>query len=282
MIICPIINMIGGSTGLQFFRPPLTDPIEGAFESKALLIYSNVFYRNWASVAFVGTVESRVINNTIIQPLNWVFRILQETTTQGFLSCSNNTFANNLIYMENDLTEVNIGPNTLPETFTLSNNLWFNESNDSWTPNLPVTDLNQIIQDPLLLNPQEADYLIDKDSPAVGAGLYFNDVLFDIEGMSFLNPPTIGAFEASEVSFIDEPELSFGSFYPIPASDHLCFDFGELEKSDYIISDINGNMVTQGKLENSCIELPELANGVYIFRFGLKHIYSQKIIIKKN
>jgi hypothetical protein len=273
---------IGGSTGLQFFRPPLPDPIVDASESKAILVYSNVFYRNWASVAFVGTIQSKVINNTIIQPLNWVFRILQETTNEGFLTCSDNTFANNIIYMESDLTEVNIGPNTAPETFYLTNNLWYNESNNSWSPNLPVTDINQIIQDPRLVNADNPDYLIAEDSPAIGAGLAFPEVLLDIDAKPFLDPPTIGAYEAGVVSSLFDQTKKQFTIYPNPTSDHLCIDMNEVENGEYTLHDLQGRLILAGKLTNNCFELTDLKTGIYILKFGPELIYHQKIIIEKK
>lgn len=98
---------LGGSTGLEFFRPPLSDPISDAFEAADLEVYSNVFIGSRAPIAYVGSVRVKVYNNTFYKPENWVIRILQENTTAGFLMCSNNDFKNNSIYLSNDLTEVN-------------------------------------------------------------------------------------------------------------------------------------------------------------------------------
>ena len=42
-----------------------------------------------------------MLNNTIVDPENWIFRILQETTTSGeheFLPCGDNLVQNNLVY----------------------------------------------------------------------------------------------------------------------------------------------------------------------------------------
>ena len=53
---------------------------------------------------------------------NWVFRILQETTESGFPGLFDNVFQNNLIILEHDLTEVNVGPDTDPQSFIIQNN----------------------------------------------------------------------------------------------------------------------------------------------------------------
>jgi len=211
---------LGGSTGLQYFRPPLPDPIVDAFEAADLEVYSNVFIGNHAPVAYVGSVRVKVYNNTFYHPENWVIRILQETTEPGFLACGDNEFKNNIVYLENDLTEVNIGPNTAPETFMFSNNLWFNESSDNWSPNLPVTDFNQVIDDPLFEDIIVEDFRIPSTSPAVGNGLILDGVTIDFDQFFFDQPPSIGAFEGSDITNQAHIELEndFIEVFPNPSS----------------------------------------------------------------
>lgn len=185
---------LGGSTGLEFFRPPLPSPIRNAFEAADLDVYSNVFIGSWAPVAFVGCVRVRVINNTIYQPVNWVLRILQETTEDGFLPCGQNLFQNNIIYLSPDLTEVNIGPNTDAASFIFTHNLWYNVASSSWAPNLPVIDPHEIRSDPGFVNSQGFDFHLSSSSPALRAGLKTNAPDSDFENIPFSDPPSIGAF----------------------------------------------------------------------------------------
>lgn len=186
---------IGGSTGLEFFRPALPDPIVNAFEAANIDVFSNLFVGSWSPIAYVGCINSAVRNNTFYKPQNWAMRILQETTVPGFLPCSNNEFSNNIVFLANDITEVNIGPNTLSATFEFSHNLWFNESNDLWSPVLPVTDVNQIIADPLFVDAIADNFALQEQSPAIAMGYPFNDPQVDFVLYSFSNPPSIGAFE---------------------------------------------------------------------------------------
>ncbi|MCB0600752.1 MAG: right-handed parallel beta-helix repeat-containing protein [Saprospiraceae bacterium] len=188
---------LGGSTGLEYFRPPLSNPIRDAFEAADLDVYSNVFVGTWSPIAYVGSIRVNVINNTIYHPENWVFRILQETTEPGFLACANNVFQNNLIVLEHDLTEVNVGPNTDPESFTISHNLWFNESTDNWSPTLPVNDPAQLTGDPLLFDPENGDFQPAPVSPVIGKGKSGNGPETDFLGKPFQDPPSIGAIEGS-------------------------------------------------------------------------------------
>ena len=192
---------IGGSTGFTYFRPPLSteDP---NVEARDIRVLANIMEGGTASVAFVGCGESVVANNTIVDPHNWIIRILQETTSSGeyeFLPCGDNTFENNLVYFDrSDLsTYVNVGPNTAPETFVFANNLWYAHDNPAAsTPNLPVAESDGIYgDDPLLTDPGSGDYRILGSSPAAGAGISPVLVEGDIRGVCYLTPPSIGAYE---------------------------------------------------------------------------------------
>ncbi len=223
---------LGGSTGLQFFRPDTAH-----FEAANLQVYSNIIVGSWAAIAYVGSVNVEVVNNTIYQPENWVIRILQETVDPDyFLECGDNTFRNNIIYLgENLSTETNIGPNTRPETFTFSNNLWYNYDNPNWTgPSIPVTDVNGIInQNPLFASPDTYDFHIPPNSPAASAGFAINALQVDFYGQGFANPPSIGAAEANPVSDILPPASQMTAFeiFPNPGGSRLTVQYSLASKS---------------------------------------------------
>ena len=63
----------------EFFRPPLSTT--GAnFEARNIRVVANVFVGGTVPIAFVGCVDCLAANNTIVDPENWILRILQETT----------------------------------------------------------------------------------------------------------------------------------------------------------------------------------------------------------
>ena len=78
---------IGGSTGREFFRPPLASVPEGErFEAQAISVSRCTFLGGGAPVAFVGVDGAEVSFNTIYHPERWVARILQETRTPDFIA----------------------------------------------------------------------------------------------------------------------------------------------------------------------------------------------------
>ena len=193
------VNM-GGSTGTTFFRPPLSTSSPN-FEARDIRVVANVIVESTASVAFVGCIDCLAANNTIVRPGNWIFRILQETTTGGgytFLEAQNGRFVNNVVFYDSSIgTPTNIGPNTMPSTFTFENNLWYQNGNPSQSqPSLPSTETGTVAgQNPGFANPGSGDYSIDSTSPAAGAGTSVPDALGDFTGKCWASPPSIGAFE---------------------------------------------------------------------------------------
>ncbi len=221
---------LGGSTGLAYFRPDTAH-----YEAANIQVYSNIIIGSWAAVAYVGSVNVEVVNNTIYLPENWVIRILQETVDpERFLECGDNSFINNIVYMNNGLsTETNIGPNTRPETFTFSHNLWYNQDNTSWNgPNIPVDDDHIILnEDPGFENPSEGNFSIAPTSPAAGSGLFTGAPQMDYLEANFGNPPSIGAIEANPVSSNYTPGVLIQGIavFPNPVSNSFMLDYQLLE-----------------------------------------------------
>lgn len=188
---------LGGSTGQAFFRPA-----NAAWEAAALKVYSNIFIGSEVPVAFVGCTRSEVVNNTIYKPGRWVIRILQENRdTVHFGKCSNNTFRNNIICIDDQVrTACSIGSGTAPESFTFSNNAWFHTANSAWPgPQLPVTEKGGLTgKDPLFTNAEKEDFTIAASSPARAAGFPVQHPEKDHTGKQFHPARPMGAFEIKQ------------------------------------------------------------------------------------
>jgi hypothetical protein len=167
---------IGGSTGFEFFRPPLAI-LTPNVEAGNIRVIANLFRGSDAPIAFVGSVNSLVANNTIVEPARWVLRILQETVSRGgytFLPCRSNQFINNLVYFNRSRisTPVNIGANTDAASFKFAHNLWyaFNQPGQS-QPTLPSPEINGVCGlNPLFTDAAGGNYTVATNSPALGKG----------------------------------------------------------------------------------------------------------------
>ena len=279
---------LGGSTGLQFFRP-----LDAPFESAELKVYSNVFMGSEAPIAYVGTINTEVVNNTIYLPTKWVMRILQETVdTSRFPPCGYNTFRNNIIYIDNHINvECNIGPNTAPETFTFSNNLWFHSEDGNWPgPDLPAPDEDNIIgEDPLFENSSSENFALLENSPAIGNGFDVSDPEIDFTGGAFLLPRSIGAHEGGEITGIENiipsKENQF-TVYPNPANELLTISFKvPIENGLLSLISITGENEIRKELVNIEIvetfklSIPADLHGVYILLLEGNGLQDSQVII---
>jgi hypothetical protein len=190
------VNM-GGSTGFDFFRPPLVTDAENA-EARRVRVVANVIRGSDTPWAFVGCVDCLSAHNTVIEPNIWLMRILQETNTQppySFAPARNGQVINNLfVFRRSQLrADVNVGGGTAPETFRFANNLWFARDNPGRSaPQLPVAETGGVVgQDPRIAE----DGAIPPGSPAAGRGLGGDWSPGDIAGRCWAVPPSIGAWE---------------------------------------------------------------------------------------
>jgi hypothetical protein len=196
------INM-GGSTGFEFFRPSLQMDAPNA-EARDIRVIANTIVGGETALAFVGCVDCLALNNTIVRPHHWLFRILQETVSeQGyeFLPSSNGVFANNLVVFDRgDIsTYVNIGGDTAPETFTFTTNLWYAADDPGQSDpsgDLPTPETGAIVgMEPQLVDLAGGDYHLTAGSPAAGSGTAFPALAADLEFVCYADPPSRGAFE---------------------------------------------------------------------------------------
>ncbi len=159
---------IGGSTGLEFFRPK-----PGSWEAERITVAGNRFTGSVAPVAFVGSDACRVARNTIHLPEKWVLRILQEQTAPGFLPCRGGVFEENLIVTDGRVSVfANVGGGTAPETFTFRRNAWWRDDGANVNPQLPGAEKDGVRGvDPKLADAgMETMRITSKDAKLRGIG----------------------------------------------------------------------------------------------------------------
>ena len=160
---------IGGSTGLDYFRPKP----EG-FEAKDITVEGCTFIGSMAPIAFVGIDGASVRFNTFYRPTKWCLRILQETREPGFVACRGGKFTDNLIaYRASEVsTHVNVGPDTAPATFEFARNYWFCIDEPARArPQLPVAEKDSAGgADPLFRDAEHGDLSLADKSPARSFG----------------------------------------------------------------------------------------------------------------
>ncbi len=167
---------LGGSTGLEFFRPPLISG-KPSFEAKDLTVRGCTFLGGGAAAAFVGVDGARFEFNTIVHPGRWAFRILQETREPGFVASRNGVLERNLIVFRfANWSEggVNIGPDTEPASFRFLRNFWYAEDRPQASrPRLPTEEVEgRYGEDPRIQVFLRGQVAVPDDSPARDVGAH--------------------------------------------------------------------------------------------------------------
>lgn len=134
----------GGSTGTQFFR--FVDGDSG-YEANEIVAEGNVILGGSSAFSWVNIDGGVFHHNVVSRPGQWVARILNENQGQPIVDPQNGVFSDNRIVFNDTASEfstaVNVGPETLPATYTFARNEWLNLANPTpagSTPNLPVPE----------------------------------------------------------------------------------------------------------------------------------------------
>lgn len=275
---------IGGSTGMEFFRP-----LDAPAESEEIIVFSNIFFGSQAPIAYVGTRNSIVINNTIINPEKWVIRILRENNNAQMQFDAGNEFSNNIVYISNAASSpsINIGPNTLSEAYIFRNNLWFNHENTNWmSPNVPVAELSSIRGvDPLFTNIADSVVIPEQNSVIKGAAYSNNYAKYDYYGNKFGNPPSIGAIEIDVSDIGIENNISNNILIaPNPAQNSININYNNNSRKYFEIFNITGQIVLEKReiIADESIDISFLENGTYLILIEAdKKIIPKLFIVNK-
>lgn len=283
---------IGGSTGSAYFRPP-----DAQFESSNIYVYSNVFIGGQSAVAFVGTINSIVCNNTIISPSKWTARILQENNNPDFHLCSYNSFVNNICFFGAEAVSeggINIGPNTLPNTFAFESNLWFNYDNPNWSNlnNSLIHNSTLTRADPDFKAHSQRDYTLKPSSPAIGAGKAVEEPILDYAGRPFATERSIGAFEGAApltaplltdevLDIIVFPNPTNGIINFTTKSNNIGTVFVELfDLSGRVISSFSLYLPTKNSLAYFDFNRYNIPIGAYLLKASTVHSAKTLIVFK--
>ena len=145
-----------------------------------------------------GTGSTLVYNNTFYDCGS------RATSDAGALDPNgpNINASNNIVYQLSGESYIN--PNASASMVSGSNNVWFGTSNTS------IAGLiGNILSNPLLINPG-ADFKLQTNSPAIGAGANTQHSTYDFNGGPRPSPPSVGSYEYAAASSVQRPNPPTG------------------------------------------------------------------------
>ena len=220
---------IGQTTDAHLVRPPYGElDADGEimdYEAKDIDVFRNIFINVSTPIKWDCARGGRVYQNTFYTPQDYTdpfgasrMLVINQIHTHwdGFelVQCRDGEFRNNVIYFgrtegypNNRVVWVQ-NPDTQPETFVFSNNLWYCHADpDNSIPDWETLEglygspqhFNDYAGDPLFVNSSNPtdpqDFIVQNMSPAVGMGTILDAVQYDFFDRLFYSPPTLGAFE---------------------------------------------------------------------------------------
>jgi hypothetical protein len=137
---------IGGGGALDVFRPQPPGEVHAAnvvAEGNVILNNGNVGQGIRSAASFINVKDGVFRNNVAYRPSVFLLRFLKENFESNFVDTQGGVVADNIfLWNEGDLFQAaNVGPGTLPETFTFSGNDWYNITYPNFSQlGLPVVE----------------------------------------------------------------------------------------------------------------------------------------------
>jgi len=196
---------IGESGGKQYYCDDAN-----TFHCKNIKIYSNIFDGGRTPFSIGLAENTAIINNTIINPTNFVLRILSDET--DYFN-RNHLIVNNIFYLDKSFY-FNGSSNAQNIDFSsilIQNNLFYSVSKPTWKgpdPNGGDYDAEEIkgvifnkniIQNPLFVDESNFNYKLQNNSPALSSGQNVNEPTTDYYGKPFKAQRALGAIESDSI-----------------------------------------------------------------------------------
>jgi len=226
--------------------------------ARDIKVHSNIIIGGRASFAIGQAQDCEFVNNTCINPVQFVTRVLADDPS---FPCTGIVVRNNIFYLTQTIyfngTQAS-GNNIDYATHLYANNLFFRSTTPAWQgpdPLAGVYDAEEIAGtifqsnlagDPQFVDLAGADVNVLATSPAIGAGASITEPALDFFGNTFGNPRSIGAVEGGISTGLlarGNSELLF--LHPVPATDQVVIITPGSGPAHVIVHDAQGRMIMQ-------------------------------------
>ncbi|MCX7880272.1 MAG: right-handed parallel beta-helix repeat-containing protein [Ignavibacteria bacterium] len=271
---------------------------EDKWTAREIFVHSNIIVGGRSAFSFGQAQNCEIVNNTIINPQQFVFRVLAEQPT---FVCDSNRIINNIFYLVNT-RYFNGSPNPKLNnvdysSFVVSNNLFYYTADPNWLPNPTggpydaeelegIKISNSIRGDPLFYDINSFNFRLLPGSPAIGAGVIVPAPKYDYFGNPFKQPPSVGAIEDTTIATIVDESKSKNELLLYLNSKQLYLD-GIINEATISIWSICGKrcfpQIDYFSNGTARIDFESLASGIYFLCINEKNsIQTFKVAVKEK
>lgn len=282
---------IGEAGGLNFHCPG------DNWLARDIKVHANVIIGGRASFSVGQASDCEFVNNTFVNPINFVTRILADDTA---FACSLIVVKNNIFYLTQTVyfngSTTPITDNIQYNTHLYQNNIFYHTTNPSWLGPDPFAGpydaeevagtqfVNNIIANPLFVNVTTDDVHLTSLSPGISAGMSVSAPPVDYYGVNYFSPRSIGASEYNLGTFVSSFSNGVPSLFifPNPANKKLTVIS---EQGTVTIMDALGAIIKQVDVSSSfaTLDVSMLANGIYFINLRTSNGNgTQKMIIQQE
>ena len=243
-----------------------------------ILIANNISYLNGASGIIVHKTDRVIVeHNTCYH--NGITNGDSKAGGIGMNSTADVTVRNNISWASPDKSALYKQGGELVN-LVIVGNLLFNENGEQ---NLisGIPDEGFFEANPLLVAPDNGNFMLKSSSPAINNGVSEIYVTDDITGyIRNDNHPDIGAYEYHSTSVTENNTKVKFYIYPNPANKMINCKLLNKADDDFQIIDMDGKVILYGEVKSEDVlkvDVSKLTRGVYILKIGC----ATKIFIKQ-
>lgn len=263
--------------------------------ARDIKVHANIIIGGRASFSIGQAQDCEFVNNTCINPVQFVTRVLADDPT---FPCSGIVVRNNIFHLTQTIyfngTQAS-GSNIQYDTHLYENNLFYRSTNPSWQGPDPlggVYDAEEILGtvfqnnsagDPQFVDLAGSDFHLLASSPAIGAAAAVTEPMLDYYASPYGSPRSIGAVEYTGSTAIEEDRADLLTVFPIPASEKLVVLLPSSGIFRLDLYDAAGRAVANAQLAGPMVELElrYLNAGIYVLDVSSGAMHYRRRVVKQ-
>ena len=263
--------------------------------ARDIKVHANIIIGGRASFSIGQAQDCEFVNNTCINPVQFVTRVLADDPT---FPCSGITVRNNIFHLTQSIYfngSQAAGSNIQYDTHLYGNNLFHRSTNPAWQGPDPlggVYDAEEILGtvfqnnsagDPQFVDLAGDDFHLLATSPGVGTGAAVVEPALDYYGMPYGTPRSKGAVEYQGSTSVVKAHAAPWKVFPNPVGEKLMVKLPISGTARLDLYDAAGRPVGSALCSGAIAEMDvqHLAAGLYVIEVSIGTMRHRERLVKQ-